>query len=306
MVMIMVIIKALNKPQVKNVLLATLGLIIGALFSALGNWENRDTSFWIKVVLVLICFAIYIILLIFYSTNEVNERRVKKILEEQIKAYEEVMIGIDNICKECSNNVNSVIHEILEDGKYKFKIWNFDKASMLTCSQLYSLLVQLSGGSKDFGIAYIKLEENEKPETKIKMCGFANQNMHKPSIYGISRCFNNDDDRNYHDADLFKVGKADIEVIIGSDKIDEAFSYKTKQRRKENKEKYNQYIAIPVFCNDSKMVGLLEIVCFNDTELAKTEKELLELASKYFVPYSYLLLLLHKMEKALIARPKGN
>lgn len=295
----------LNKPQIKNILLAIPGLIIGALCSALGSWDNRNTAFWIKVICALLWLVLYIALLIFYSTNEVNERRIKKLLEEQIKAYEEVMIGIDNICKECSSGVNAAIHEILEEGKYKYKIWNFDKASMLICSQLYSLLVQLSGGSKDFGIAYIKLEENEKPEINIRMCGFANQNMHKPSIYGKPRPFNNDDDRNYHDTDLFKTGKSDIEIIIGSDKIDEVFSYATKKSRNANKEKYNQYIAIPVFCDDVKMVGLLEIVCFNDTALATTDKELMELASKYFVPYSYLMLLLHKMEKALLARPKG-
>lgn len=38
------------------------------------------------------------------------------------------------------------------------------------------------------------------------------------------------------------------------------------QSSKTNREQYNQYIAIPVFCDDTKMGGLLEIVCFNDTE----------------------------------------
>lgn len=293
-----------NKPQVKNILLAIPGIIIGALCSALGSWENRDKSFWIKVAFAILFLIIYIILLIFYSTNEVNERRIKKILEEQIKAYEEVMTSIDNICKQSSNGVNAVIHDILDKGVFDYKLWNFDKACMLTCSHLYNLLVQLSGGNRNFAIAYIKLIENEKPETKIKMCGFANQNMHKPSIYGKSRCFNTDDDRSYHDADLFKTGKSDIEIMIGSDKINDAFSYSTKQSRIKNKEKYNQYIAIPVFCDDTKMIGLLEIVCLNETTLASTEEELMDLASKYFVPYSYLMLLLHKMEKALIVKPK--
>lgn len=293
-----------NKPQIKNILLAIPGIIIGALCSALGSWENRDTAFWIKVILAIIFFIIYIILLVFYSTNEVNERRIKKILEEQIKAYEEVMTSIDNICKQSSSGVNTVIHDILEKGIFDYKIWNFDKACMLTCSHLYSLLVQLSGGNRNFAIGYIKLEENEKPETKIRMCGFANQNMHKPSIYGKPRYFNTDDDRNYHDTDLFKAGKSDIEIIIGSDKINDVFSYSTKQSRIKNKEKYNQYIAIPVFCDDIKMIGLLEIVCLNETTLAATEDELMDLASKYFVPYSYLMLLLHKMEKALIVKPR--
>lgn len=293
-----------NKPQVKNILLAIPGIIIGALCSALGSWDNRNTAFWVKSGIAIFFLIIYIILLIFYSTNEVNERRVKGILESRIKAYEEIMTGIDNICKQTSNDVNSAIHDILEKGIYELKIWNFDKACMLTCSHLYALITQLNNSCKDFAVAYIRLEEDQKPETEIRMSGFANQNMHTPSIFGKRRRIDNDDDRNYHDVDLFKSGKSDIEIIIGNDKINDVFSYSTKESRIRNKEKYTQYVGIPVICDDVKMIGLLEIVSINGAKLANTEKEIMELASKYFVPYSYIMLLLHKLEKALIATPQ--
>lgn len=292
----------LKKPQIKNVLLAILGLAIGAFCSALGSWEDRNTFFWLKLGGALFFLVIYIILLIFYSTSEVNERRIKSILEDKIKAYEEIMVGIDNICKQSASGVNASIHRINESGKFDISIWNFDKACMLICSQIYALLEKLSGGSKDFGVAYIRLEEDHKPETEIRMSGFANQNMHKPTIFGKKRRIDKDDDKDYHDVDLFKASKSDIEIIIGHDKIDEVFSYANKQSRKKNKKKYNQYIAIPVFCDDTKMVGLLEIVCLNETALGSTEKEVMELTSKYFVPYSYLMLLLHKTEKALVLK----
>lgn len=55
----------LNKPQIKNILLAVPGLIIGALCSALGSWDNRNTSFWIKAVIALIFLIVYIVLLVF-------------------------------------------------------------------------------------------------------------------------------------------------------------------------------------------------------------------------------------------------
>lgn len=291
------------KPQIKNVLLALPGLVIGALSSSLGDWSNRNNVFWIKVVATIIFLIIYMILLVLYSTNEVNERRIKEILKERVKAYEEIMMGIDNICKQSASDVNAVIHSIKEKGNFDKAIWNFDKACMLVCAQLYDLLGNLSGGQKDFGVAYIRLEEDVSPEVEIRMSGFANQNMHKPSIYGKKRRIDIDDDRNYHDVDLFRLGKADIEIVLGHDKINDIFSYSTKEVRKKNKEKYNQYIAIPVFCNDTKMVGLLEVVCLNETSIGSTEKEVMELASKYFVPYSYLMLLLHKLEKAVIAKP---
>lgn len=294
----------MNKPQIKNVLLSVLALIIGGLFSALGDWKDKSASFYYKVGFLAILMIVYIVLLIFYSVSEVNYRRIRKLLEDRIKAYEEIMMGIDNVCKESANSANAVIHEIIEQGNCNLNIWNFDKACMLVCSQLYSLLKNLSGGETDFGIAYIKLIEDKKPENTIKMCGFANQNMHKPSIYGKKRRIDNNDDKNYHDIDLFISSNSEIEVIIGCDKINDLFEYSSKKSRQKNRNKYNQFVAIPVFCDDSKMIGLLEVVCFNNATLGNNEKEVKEIASKYFVPYSYLLLLLHKIEKALMAKPQ--
>lgn len=293
----------LKKPQVKNVVLGILTIIIGALCSSLGNWNEFNTAFWIKAISALILTILYCALLAIYSTWEVNERSIRGILEDRVKAYEEIMIGIDNICKQSASEVNSVIHSIVEDGLFNPNIWNFDKASMLVCKHIYDLLGRLKSGTRDFGVAYIKLDENIKPEVEICMNAFANQNMSKPTVFRKKRRIDNEDDRNYHDVELFRLGKSDIDIRIGKEEVDQVFSYVSKERRNENKNKYNQYIGIPVFCNDSKMVGLLEIVCLNETSLGKTKSEVEEIASKYIVPYSYLLLLLHKLEKALSARP---
>lgn len=292
-----------DKPQVKNVLLAIPGVLIGLFAPDFSNIGNDTKTFWMSVACIVL-LVVYIFLLIYYSTAEVNERRIKKILEERIKTYEEIMMGVDNICKESASGVNAVIHSIIEKGNFNPNIWNFDKACMLVCSQLYALLCNLSGGKKDFRVNYVRLEEDVHPEVEIRMSGFANQNMLRPTIFGKKRRIDKADDRAYHDVELFRLGKSDIEVVLGPDKIDDSFSYTTKESRSKNRGKYSQYVAIPVFCNDTKMVGLLQIMSLNGVCIGQNEKEVLELASKYFVPYSYLLLLLHKIEKAVLAKPK--
>lgn len=295
--------KILQKPQVKNLILGILVIIIGALCSSLGSWDNIDKTFCIKAGIAILLTIIYGILLVLYSTWEINERSIRGIFENRVKVYEEIMSGIDNICKETSNEVNSLIHNIIEEGKIDIKIWNFDKACMSVCKHIYNLLCHLNDNSKDFGVAYIRLEENAKPEIEIRMNAFANKNMQKPSIYNKKRRIDEDIDTNYHDVDLFRLGKSDMDILIGEDNINNVFSYTRKGSREENRGKYNQYIAIPVFCNDTKMIGLLEIVCLNNTQLGSSKNEIEELASKYIVPYSYLMLLLHKLEKALTAQP---
>ena len=52
------------------------------------------------------------------------------------------------------------------------------------------------------------------------------------------------------------------------------------------------------------MVGLFEIVCLNQTNLGDTEEEIRETISKYFVTYAFFMLVLHKLEKALVAQPQ--
>lgn len=128
--------------------------------------------------------------------------------------------------------------------------------------------------------------------------------MQPPTIYQKKRKIQNDSKDGYYDTELFRRNKSDIVIIIDKDEIRDTFTFSNKDERKRNK--YNQYVGIPVVCdknNGSKMVGLLELACLDDTSLASTEDEIQEIVSKYVVPYTSLLLLLHKMEKALMAKP---
>ena len=295
-----------NKPVVKNILLSVWVLIIGGICSSLGNWDRvNDKWFWIKIVALLFFAVSYMAMLIFYSTNEINNAKVVKLLQHQNKAFEESMIGIISICEQSSQNVNKIIHEIIEEGKINFKIWNFDIGCRLICEKIYNLLCNLHGESKDFAVCYVRLNEKNEKDKEVYMNAFFNQNLSEPSIHKKMRKI--DAKNGYHDLKLFQINKSDIEIVMGKEEIQKIFTYETNERRLKNQDKYNQYIAIPIFCskeNGGKMVGLLEIVCLHDTAITNSREELQEIVSKYLVPYAYLLLLLHKLEKALISQPK--
>lgn len=300
-----IIKQILLNPSVKSVVLGLIVLAIGALCSFLGGWDNINISFIVKGLSALVLSVVYAILLVFYSRNEVNDRKIRGILEQKVSAFETLMIGIVSVCKRNSTDINTAIHSIVEDGFINLKLWNFDRACVWTCNEIYKMLTFLTNGNKDFCVAYVKLIEGNDSDSKkyIMMNAFANQNMLKPSVYNMQRVLNDSDPNTYHDVELFLKEQSDIEIIIGHEQINDVFAYRTKERRVKNKQKYNQYIAIPVYCNDTKMIGLLEVACYNEASLGVTEREIHETTSKYLVPYSYLLLLLHKMEKALITQP---
>lgn len=290
----------LNRPFIKAMLLSVSTLLIGGLCSALGNWDfRRDTFFIFKVIFLLIIFIIYIILLAYYSTKETNERKTVAICCKQNKAFESIMTDLLNLYKKNAEGANKVIRHIIHDGEINLDLWNFDDACFLVCQSVYSLLCTIGTG-KDFEVIYDRLDESVKPEIEIYANSYANKDKKKPSVYKQRRNIQDDD---FHDTELFRENQSDTEIILGSEEIDKVFGHRTKGKRNKNKNKYNQYIAIPVFCNDEKMIGLFEIVCLNKTCLGKTKEEIDEIISKYFRTYAYFILVLHKLEKALVTQP---
>lgn len=273
-----------NHPFIKALLLGMSTLIIGGICSAMGQWDfKNDASLYYKIVALIIFSVLYIVLIAYYSTNETNEKKISRIYEKQNQAFEEVMSSLMGLCKKSAEGANKVIKSIINDKSANLELWNFDESCFWVCKNVYNLLCKLGTG-KDFEVIYDRLDESVKPESEIYANSYANKDMKKPSLYGIKRSIQDD---NYHDAELFKQNQSDIEVIIGNEEIDKFFWHKTKDKRNKNKKKYNQYIAIPVFCNDEKMIGLFEIVCLNKTYLGETEEEIREIISKYFVTYAF-------------------
>ena len=146
-------------------------------------------------------------------------------------------------------------------------------------------------------MAYVRLIESE--EKVVYMNAYANQNNTRPTIYRQKRSFRNLNNENiYFDLKLFIRNSADIVVLVGDD-VNKNFYHAGTIANISHKNK--QYIAIPVFCKDFKMIGLLEVVCHVENGLGATQKEVEEFAKKFLVVYAHMILLLHKMEKAITA-----
>jgi hypothetical protein len=293
----------LNHPFLKAILLSSSTLIIGGICSAMGQWDfTTDSSLKYKIVALIVFSSIYMGLLAYYSTKETNERKIAYIYQKQNATFEELMSGLMNVCKKSADGANKVIKSIINEKEANLELWSFDEACFWVCQNVYDLLCKIGSG-KDFEVIYDRLDESVKPEKEIYSNSYANKDTKRPSVYGKRRSIQDD---SYHDAELFKQNQTDTEVILGSEEIDKVFGHKSKDKRNKNKKKYNQYIAIPVFCNDEKMVGLFEIVCLNKTQLGETEEEIREIVSKYFVTYAFFMLVLHKLEKALVAQPRED
>lgn len=290
----------LNKPFIKSLILSVFTLFIGGVCSSMGNWDfEEDATLKYKMLLLVLSSILYVVFLAYYSAHEFNANKVLRLYEKQNESYEELLSGIMSACRKGANGANEVIHSIIKDSEANLKIWNFDVSCRWVCENVYNLLCKIGDG-KDFEVIYVRLIEDGEYKGYAYINAYANKNKQKPSIYNKKRKIIDND---FHDMELFNKSQSDVEILIGKEEIDSYFAYQTKEKRNKNKNKYTQYIAIPIFCNDEKMIGLLEVICMGNTKLGNNKEEIEEIISKYFIPYSFLLLVLHKLEKALIAKP---
>lgn len=281
------------RPPVKNVVIALLTTAVSVCVALLGNWSSSQAFFLPKIIAFGICVAIYVVILAAYTTAEVNQRRSLEILQRQVSTFEDLIISIISICETNAADINDCIHRVIETNEIDLGLWSFKKACRSICGYIYGNICKL-GDSKKYGVAYIKLVEGDGVENKVEMIAYANQNKHKPSILGVQRQFKDIDLATaYHDLCLFSAAKSDNNICMGVTEVDKIFV--------RNKGKHHLYIGIPVFCDNNKMIGLLEIVGLDDTMLGCiTKEELEEVTNKFLVPYANVFLLLHKMEKALL------
>lgn len=294
----------LIKPIVKACLMGGMTVFIGIVGSLIGIVPNQYRI--PSILLVCILFFLYLVLIIFYNTSEINYVNKCKTLERQNKTFEFAMISLVSIFQQSSRNANKLIHEIVNKGKVNLNSWNFDLAAHLVCEKIFNMLCKLDEKCTDFDVGYIRLDESESTNNIIYMNAYANRPMTLPTVFLKKRDIT--EPHAYHDAQLFLKSIADIEILMDEDEIAKVFEYRNSISR-NNSKKYTQYIGIPVLCasdNGSKMVGLLEISCLNGHKLSTDINVVREMAEKYFMPYAQLLLLLHKLEKALLAVPAGS
>lgn len=283
----------LTKPPVKSIVIALLTIALSVCTALLGNWSPTQANYWWKLGGFLICVIGYIVTLALYATNEANLRKSCEVLQRQVSTFEDLIISIISICETNASDVNACIHRALDTKEIDLGVWCFEKACRSLCQSIYSNICKL-GNSKKYGIAYVKLVEGDGVEDKVEMIAYANQARHKPSVFGRKRKFKDIDISSaYHDLRLFNEAKSDNSIHMGVSEVDEVFV--------RNKGRHHLYIGIPVFCDNKKMIGLLELVGLDDSMLGCTSREELEEATnKFLVPYANVFLLLHKMEKALL------
>lgn len=283
------------RPIPKILIQSILTLWISIATAVLGSFDTAQNNFSIKIFVLAFGIVLEIVYLIISTTKEVNLRRVNVELKKQLTAFKMLGANVIKICDDNSKDLNDCIKNVHDKNVINLKIWDFDRASKTICRCIYEFLRETCNNEK-LEVAYVRRVYDKENEVEaVRMNAYANLASAQPTIFDKVRPIESSP---YHDARLFLAGKSDIEALT-HDEISKSFY----NRDPEKATPYNQYIAVPIVCNN-KIIGLLEVVSLGNTVLGITKDEIEELANRFLVPYSRLFLLLHKTERALLLGTK--
>ena len=283
------------RPKVRAITTEIFTLLVGISLATLGNWDTTQNFFLVKVICFLGVSILGIAYLVLCTAQQVKDKLLMSEYSRQLNAYETALTGIIHISQSNASNLNACIHHFEGSGTIPPNVWEYKKVCYELCKIIYDFVCKLSD-NHECEVAYVRLNENAEGE--ISMFAYANQNNQTPKLLNKKRNFKDLTQIQYYDMTIFNACVNETTVLYGSDIINNRF-YRTADEREQRPSKYNQFIGIPVFCDNKKMVGLLEISCLEKCSLGKSENELKDISDRYFVPYSNLFLLLHKIEKAL-------
>lgn len=287
-----------SRTSTRNIILGISTVAVSISISMMGNWSFEQEHYGPKLCFLIFSIIVNLVFLIVNTICSTNERRLLAELQLRIKGYENVIESIESLCENTSSAVTTIIQKANSDKVFDFEYWSFNLACKQVCTHIYNLIHEIKGAS-NFDVAYVRLYEDADEKDCVYMCAYASK-MNKPSILGAHRKFR---EGNYYDLKLFARNSAEIVVLIDKE-VSNNFYHSGIISATENKNK--QYIALPVTCKDGKMIGLLEVTCHEESALGVTKKEVTEFANKYLTPFAHFILLLHKIEKAMIAGTENS
>lgn len=301
--------KLLENKYAKVIFVYILPIIIGALFSALGNWDyKKDDLFWIKICILIPLVILYVYTTVQYVKMEKNineqivdlnkiiaENKEKIIsLERETNCYSKETRALSTLCLDSSNSINTLSKNVLA-GVRTLDVWNYKKVATGICNSVYEVLCERCKPFDDFTVNIV-LDDITATGAKRNVTMIAHKGKYEkyPGKFEEKMYYNKNS--SFYAIKLFKSKSTDIKILTSKEEVNEKFVYVD-----EDHPEYSQYVGIPIVCSGNKMVCLLQICSFKDDKIGSSKNEILDIIMTYIIPFIQFALLNYKIEKGFVS-----
>lgn len=296
-----------HRPFIRNLLMTGQPIIIGIVTSAMGSWDRTtDRYFNLKLLILIVSILLEILILHKYTKwDKEKSDQVKQLQEDLNKNKKErdilqdEVLDLSEIAQNTAKKLNELAHNIIERSEYDGHIWNYQMACERICQAAYKTIRAVAIAGTDFSVSYIQKEVDPDGTVYLEMPALEGSldvpdiKDHKVKAQEVA---------NYFYARQFNSVKPQIVVLSNNEEILKEFAFPKGGSSSQNK--YEQYIGIPVICNNHDMIGLLQIIAHQNCKILNTRTELLEMANHFLLPFAHYAMFMNKIEKAASALPK--
>lgn len=281
---------------------AVINILVPIIFSVTSAIALQTDLRWLSYVLwilsgLLVLFLIYFVVeCTKYDKKQKDQSNsYEEIIENQKQDFRNINIKFQAL-SETYKDLNTIVHDnsdtlykIIDNKKDHSEIINWTEMKTncdAICRLLYRLLKGLSAQGDKFSVSLI-LRRKHKNDIQYNMISRESYTKHYPKMYNTFK--SQDDFRNYHFKALFDRNISRPNYLPTKDAIQAAFF-------NCDGVEYSQYIGIPINCTGNKMIGILQIISYEDSLIAKNKAEMEKLYNEYFCLFSNLILLADKIE----------
>lgn len=278
----------------------------------------------IKIVFTFLIILLMIILIIavfffsnqedkLYKSYELSEQE-KDNLENEIKKLSAILAHMENNYKtstftittfsefieKWAKTINSFANNVSNNGAVSDKAWDKIKLIDSVCLYCKNMIKQYCNNNDDSKISvnFVSYWIDSTGEKWVHMTSHSNPESTRPTAckneVKLSEC-------EYHYAQLIKEEYSDVEIAESNNEILKIFK---KTSKTSDLTKYTQYIAIPVYCTNKKLLGIFQVVTKYNYIIEYEKIKLLKFTTENIIPYSNLIVLIDKIYKGLYVSPK--
>lgn len=268
----------------KNLILGILTLLITVCFTMTGySLEYKN---------VFLCFGfvfsiVYAFALVYYEKSEDDIEELKGRLEQvdnNRKALECMMSEVQTLLESVAEVVRR--HSIAD----KEICWDYDRMCSKCCESVYRVLDIHCLSKVNFSVSYVTKLSYEGD--KVKLNAYKNTSGAAPSVYQKKRKLDNN---GHFDLKIFKSNNPEYVILLNKEEILSKFQI----HNQNSGRKYNQYVALPVVDNTNTIVGVLQIIAFEDASLGTTFDEVRSTIITFFRPFLPVFLLLYQINYSM-------
>lgn len=274
----------------KNILLTLIPIGYSCLIpltfvDVIGKNETLKTVFWLVSGLLILTHIILLVVYNKYESKREYDIQENDDLRTEREALKDYIGFLNKVVLDNTNRIYDLIQKRKSHSDVAVWDWLENKGDEV-CSVIYNLIHNIYG--RDIKLTVnIMFKQKKDGQNGYRMLSRKSDDNHTPQSY---RTFTpNEKAEGFYYKTVIDGKSTQADILIDRTEIEKKF--------KDNDAiNYSQYIAVPIACKGNKIIGVIQILTYDNTIISNNREELKRLCNDYLYMASTLMLLSDKYE----------